>query len=304
MCTQVAAKNCHLFYTEVMKQRIGVLIFVGCLSIGVFTLSFTAASAPHDPLLTVHFLDVGQGDAILIESPDGTQVLVDGGPDGSVLRELGRTLGYFDRTLDMIVATHPEQDHIGGFVDVLERYDVTHILRTENQSDTPVAALFDERAEQEGAEIYYARAGQVYTLGAGPAGMVTLAILFPDRDPQGLESNTSSIVARLSYGDIEVLLTGDAPQSIETHLVSTHGSGLRSEVLKVGHHGSRTSTAEMFVSAVTPALAIISAGEDNRYGHPHQKVLDTLSKVGATVLNTGTEGGVTLQSDGAQVWIE
>jgi competence protein ComEC len=255
-------------------------------------------------LLEVTFIDVGQGDATLIESPTGVQVLIDGGRDASVLAGLQEALGFFDRTLDMVVATHPDADHIGGLIDVLERYEVARILMTENVNDTPMYARFMERVSEEGAEVYYARRGQEFVLGAGEGGTTTLSVLFPVGDVSEMESNASSIVSQLRYGDAEYIFMGDAPKEIEEYLVDAYGRGLQSEVLKVGHHGSKTSTAETFVATVAPLYAIISAGHDNTYGHPHQVVLDVLSQYGVTYKNTASEGSVKSFSDGTRVWFE
>lgn len=253
-----------------------------------------------EPVLRVVFFDVGQGDAIYIESPTGVQVLIDGGPDRSVLAGLGREMGFRDRTLDLIVATHEDLDHVGGLIDVFERYEVATFLRTENQGESGAADVLDSVSEAEGAEIIFARRGMRFDLGGGAA----LDVLFPDRDPSFLESNTASIVARLSYGDIDFLFTGDAPQSIEDHLVVLDRAGLESEVLKAGHHGSRTSTGALFLAAVRPAYAVISAGRDNRYGHPHPEVLDTLATYGVNARSTAEEGDIIFETDGRELWVK
>jgi competence protein ComEC len=248
-------------------------------------------------LLRVTFLDVGQGDATFIESPTGTQVLIDGGKGSVVLDPLQKVMGFFDRDIDMVVATHPDMDHIGGLIDVLKRYNVSTILITENVSDTPAFETFLGEVKNEGAQILYARRGEIYDLGRGEAGSTTLSILFPDHDPSGLESNTSSIVARLAYGESEYLLTGDSPQEIEEYLVSI-GTSLQSDVLKAGHHGSKTSSAESFVSAVAPMYAIFSAGKDNSYGHPHREVVDRFTAHGVIQKNTADQGSIFSESDG------
>ena len=248
-------------------------------------------------LLCVAYLDVGQGDSSFIESPTGVQVLIDGGPGSSVLRELGEVMGSFDRTIDIVIATHPDADHIGGLVDVLERYEVATIIMTENRSDSAVAERFLERVIEEGAHVVYARRGQVYTLGDG----AQIEILFPETDPSEMESNASSIVFRLIYGDTSALFTGDAPKRIEEYLVLAEGEHLKSDVLKVGHHGSRTSTSEMFLAEVSPAYAVISAGEDSRYGHPHVEVTDLLFNYGVITKNTAEDGNIVLVLDGSNI---
>lgn len=257
-------------------------------------------SGSREGVLKVTFLDVGQGDATLIESPTGTQVLIDGGKGNAVLGALNKTMGFFDRDLDMVVATHPDMDHIGGLAGVLKRYDVHTILLTENMSDTPAFASFLEAVKTEGATVLYARRGQVYDLGRGEAGSTTLSILFPDRDPSGLESNMASIVARLVYGESEYMLTGDSPKEIEEYLVGI-GTVLQSDVLKAGHHGSKTSSSEAFVTAVSPMYAIYSAGKDNSYGHPHKEVVDRFTAHGAIQKNTADEGSIYSESDGVNV---
>jgi competence protein ComEC len=287
-------------------HKLKVPTTAGVLSIfflAVFTFLTAPTGAGNSGLLRVTFLDVGQGDATFIESPSGTQVLIDGGKGGGVLRELGAVMGFFDRSIDMVVATHPDLDHIGGLIGVFERYDVKTVLMTENLGDTPAFDALLTALEGEGAEVIYARKGQVFAVGSGSAGSTTIRILFPDRDPTYLESNSSSIVAQLVYGETEFMLTGDSPQEIEEYLVGT-GSVPESDVLKVGHHGSRTSTSEAFLNAVNPKYAIISAGKDNSYGHPHKEVTDLLTRHGVTQKNTADGGSIFSVSDGTRIWFK
>lgn len=282
-----------------MKERVIqravvlTLVFVAC---GVAYITLLTDVQSHSKFLEVSFLDIGQGDATFIELPNGVQVLIDGGPDASILRELSSIMGFFDRSIDMVVATHPDKDHIGGLTAVLKRYEVGTILLTENESETPISETFKTLVQNEGAKLVYARTGMEF----GMDGAV-LTVLFPDRDPADLESNTSSIVLKLNYGSTNFLMTGDSPQAIEKYLVSLYGGSLHSDVLKVGHHGSRTSTAEEFVAAVGPQYAIISSGKNNRYGHPHKEVLSLLGELGIKTENTADVGTITIASDGINV---
>jgi competence protein ComEC len=254
-----------------------------------------------ESVLTVAFLDVGQGDAIFIETPDGVQVLIDGGPDAAILRALPTVLSPFDRDLDVVLATHPDKDHIGGLVDVLARYKVGTIFSTENESDTAVSSAFVfSAAAEESSWEQSVRAGDVISLGAS----TTLRIFSPASDPTDWESNASSIVAKLTYGDIDFMLTGDASVGIESYLVGEYGNLLASEVLKLGHHGSRTSTADSFLKVVAPSYAVVSAGADNSYGHPHQEVVDRVATAGVELLSTAVRGTIVMKSDGARVWVE
>lgn len=260
---------------------------------------FPVYNATHtSKFLEVHFLDVGQGDAIFIETPDGVQVLVDGGPDGSVTTQLAQHMSFFDRTIDMVVGTHPDKDHIGGLVSVFAQYEVSEILRTEKENETTVAAAYVQAVAEEKAQVHIARAGQEFTLGAS----TTLRVLFPQTDTDDIESNASSIVLQLVYGETEVLLTGDSPKRIEEYLVLTEGETLQSDILKVGHHGSRTSTSELFLREVDPRYAVISTSADNRYGHPHVEVTDLLFNERVETYSTAEEGVITFLSDGKNVW--
>ena len=280
-----------------IRTRLLLLLVFAASAVGIVTFSYTASPASA-AYMQVHFLDVGQGDAILIETYNGVQVLIDGGRDAQVLTELASVIPFGDREIDMLVGTHPDLDHIGGLTDVLERYEVKTILKTENKGESDTAQRYEQLAQSEGAEIIYARRGQVFALDAS----TTLRVLFPETDPAELESNTSSIVLQLTHGSSTFLFTGDSPKSIEEYLVLTEGEHLRSDVLKVGHHGSRTSTSEMFLDEVQPTYAIISAGKDNSYGHPHVEVTDLLFNSRVQSFTTAQEGTITFRSDGTHVW--
>lgn len=253
----------------------------------------------RNAVLTIAFLDVGQGDAIFIEAPSGNQMLIDGGAGASVLRELGRLLPAHDRSIDVVMATHPDQDHIGGLSAVLKSYDVSHVVRSGAVNDTAVYRAFNTAIENEnGAQVLFARRGTRIDIGGG----AYFDILFPNRDVTAADPNNASIVGRLVYGDMEIMLTGDAPNSVERYLVSLGGSVLVSDILKVGHHGSKTSSSEAFIGFVDPDYGIISAGCDNRYGHPHQDVLSVLAQFDIEVLSTCGEGTIVFEADGKTLW--
>ena len=278
-----------------------LIIFLVAIFIFYFP-NFAANNLGHESvgLLTVSFLDVGQGDSIFIETPDGVQVLIDGGGDGTVLRQLPKQMPFLDKTIDMVLATHSDKDHIGGLVDVLKRYQVDTIVETKNKNATAVASAFVVAVSDEKAKVYSVTANQEFRLGAS----TTLLILSPTGDSTEWESNTASIVAQLKYGEVEFMFTGDAPKNIEEYIVKKYGGIIESEVLKLGHHGSRTSTADLFLDTVTPQYAIVSAEKNSRYGHPHQEVLDKVSIRGIRILNTADEGNIVFKSDGDEVWVE
>ncbi len=274
-------------------RRILLLAVLALITVGIFSVSPERA-------FTVSFLNVGQGDAILIQSPTGTQVLVDGGATRGVLRELSRALPLFDRTLDAVVATHPDQDHIGGLVHVLSRYEVEYFLESGNSADTPAYHALERELEQENPVRVVARAGTRILLGGG----AYLEVLFPDRDVSGVESNTASVILRVVYGDTEVLLTGDAPASIERHLTTCALSGqctVQADVLKAGHHGSKTSSDPAFIDAVDPQTVVFSRGCDNRYGHPAPEVVERFRERSVELLDTCEHGTITLTVRDGQV---
>jgi len=251
-------------------------------------------------ILTVVFLDAGQGDAIFIEAPNGNQVLIDGGPNKSVLRQLSKVMPFYDRSIDIVIATHPDKDHIGGLPDVLQRYTVDFILESGAKNDTGISRAFESAILQNKIKRIFAKRGMAITLGDD----VFLNILFPDRDVSEVESNTTSIVAQLVYKNTEFMFTGDSPKTIEEYLVFLDGEKLRSDVLKVGHHGSKTSSSESFVGYVSPEYAIISAGADNSYGHPHKEVVEILNQFGSAILNTKDNGAIIFKSDGENIVVK
>ncbi|HEY4518338.1 MAG TPA: MBL fold metallo-hydrolase [Candidatus Paceibacterota bacterium] len=250
-------------------------------------------------LLTVSFLDVGQGDAILIDGPSGIQVLIDGGRGKKVLSELGEVLPFYDRSIDVIIATHPDQDHMEGLIGVPERYDNLLFIEPDLTTDKPFQIKLRELVKAKGVQELFAQAGQSIALGDG----ATLTILFPDLDVSNWQdiTNNASVVALLEYGQTSFLFTGDSPSAIESRLVKELSGVLDVDVLKVGHHGSRTSSSQAFIDATSPEFAIISAGKDNSYGHPHGEVIERLRVVGANILSTAEVGRITIKSDGTSL---
>ena len=248
---------------------------------------------PSDKL-SVYFLNVGQGDAIFIDSPQHTRVLVDGGKNRKVLTELGKVFPFADKRIDVVIATHPDTDHIGGLPEVVSRFNVEVFIEPGVKSLNSVDDELHRRLDEKNTTELIARRGMTINLGGG----AKLQILFPTQDVSNWETNRASVVAKLIYGDRKFLLTGDSPIPIENVLISLDEKMLDVDVLKAGHHGSRTSTSLEFAEATSPEYAIISAGKDNSYGHPHQEVLDILEKVGAKIVSTAERGTIKFETDG------
>lgn len=276
-----------------VKAFLMLLVLVSGLT-AVVSWSFLLLEA-KDPELKVVFLDVGQGDAIFIQAPNGSQVLIDGGLTSDVLRELSKVMPFWDRTIDLVVATHPHADHIGGLIDVFERFEVAHILETAIKEDTPVVKAYERAVKNESAEQVPRERGTKIILDSNVVLTILSREVVAASDP-----NDASIVLRLDYGETSFLFTGDATKFVEEELLQFY-KALDIDVLKVGHHGSNTSTSSAFVSATSPDIAVISVGANNSYGHPTQNVLETLAAQSVEVLRTDELGTIQLVSDGRNI---
>jgi competence protein ComEC len=246
--------------------------------------------------LTFAMLDVGQGDALFIESPIGTQVMFDGGPVRKVLGPLQRIMSPFDKSIDAIIITNPDADHIGGLIDILKNYKVGAVFSSGTTSDSKTFQNLKEEIKNQKIPYILAKRGMKLYMG----GDVFIDILFPDRDVSAWATNDGSVVARMTYGDTSIMLTGDAPTKTEQIILKNSflentGAQLASTILKVGHHGSRTSSSFSFVKAVSPTYAFISDGKDNKYGHPHPDTLAILAQFGAKILRTDLLGTIILK---------
>jgi len=284
-----------ILYHNDMNRRLKIRLALFTLLLFVCVISvYIYVTEIRSKILTVAFLNIGQGDAIFIEAPNGNQVLIDGGPGRSILREIGAMMPFYDRSIDVVIATHPDADHVGGLNDVFDRYKISLFMEPGVDTDTNV--YLELKRKIASTTLIEARRGMVVELGAG----VNLEIIFPVGDVTNWETNDASIVARLVYGETEFLLTGDAPIKTENALIYL-GSNLNADILKVGHHGSKTSTSDLFVKAVAPEYAVISSGKENRYGHPTLEVLKILENNNVKILRTDTEGRIVFGSDGANL---
>ena len=277
-------------------KRFSIIHLVVFLCLSIFAWTTYSTASQKDGLLKVYFLDVGQGDAMFIEAPNGNQVLIDGGPDGKVLSELGKVMSFYDRDIDLVALSHPQEDHAAGLIEVLKKYDVKNILWAEGEYNSPIFGAWREAVKEESADEIDAVAGKTIDLGAG----AILTILFPANSTAGSfvkNPNDNSVVIMLEYKENRFLFTGDAESATERKLVGM-GTDLKADVLKVGHHGSNTSTTEGFLSEIKPQVAVIEVGAKNRYGHPRKEVLGRLEKNGIKYYRTDTDGTVEIVSDG------
>lgn len=283
-----------------MRIPRGILSLAFCALVPLNAYAWYGLAHPPRPSVRVSVLDIGQGDSILVQGPTGVQMLVDGGPDRSVLRQLPREMSLFDRSLDLVVETHPDKDHIAGLTDVLDRYRISYFLSPGIPGSTATAAgLAHAVSAEPGLHPLIARRGMRIHLGGG----AYADVLYPDRDVSQGETNEGSVVMRVVYGSTSFMLTGDAPSDIEDHLVALDANDgeLPTTVLKAGHHGSKYSTDDEWLAALRPRFVAISAGKDNPYGHPNPETMARIRKEGARILSTIDLGTLRFVSDGKEV---
>ena len=282
------------------KILVGFVV-LGFLNLLSWSALFWTVSSPP---LKVVFFDVGQGDAIFIQIASLYQILIDGGPDSSILERLSREMPFWDRTIDLVVLTHPEKDHMTGLTNVLERYHVDYVVWTGVIRDTLAFQRWQDALKQEikeGCDIKIAKKGQRIIVGKA-----ILDILHPFKelkDTSPNDSNKTSVVAKLLFGEISFLFTGDIYSSQERDLI-TSGVDLDSDVLKLAHHGSKTSSSDEFISAVSPEIAVAQIGKDNSYGHPHQQIIQRLTQRYIVLFRTDINGDITMTSDGNCLKVE
>lgn len=247
----------------------------------------------------VHVLDVGQGDSIFIVGPAGQQIMVDGGPNLSALSEIGKQMSLFDRNIDLMVLTHPHLDHLYSLPEILRRYKVQTVLITGIAYSLGRYDEFLALLQAEGSSLVIADPARDIDMGNG----LRLDVLWPPpiyfgKTMKG-DMNDSSVVMKLIYGEDSMLLTGDM-EEVEENAVRSSGANIDADILKVAHHGSRSSTSTGFLLAVSPDIAIISAGKENKFGHPHLSLLDRLRHFGIPVQITANEGSIELELDGRE----
>jgi|TARA_B100002003_G_C14116253_1_gene536902 competence protein ComEC len=243
-----------------------------------------------DGKLHVHFLDVDQGDATLLVTPSGKQILIDGGPNMDTLEHLGRFLPFFDREIDLLVLTHPNADHLMALPDVLQRYHVQQILLS--GADYPLQrykAMVQEILSRN-ISVVLADPAKDIDMGDG----TVLDVLWPG--PEQLDNfdvNNASVVVRVLFGEHAILLPGDIEEEAEIAMLLS-GGDIRADVLKLPHHGSMSSSSTGLLLAVKPGLGIVSAGRNNRFGHPHAEVIERYENMGIPLRSTAKEGTISL----------
>jgi competence protein ComEC len=278
-----------------------ILLILGIAAVIVAMLLFWLSyRAPKN--LEVDFLDVGQGDAILIKTPSGQNILIDGGPDKSVIKRLGENLSWWDKQIDLIILTHPHDDHVTGLIDVLKRYRVKKILYTGAIHDAPNYLTWLKLVRDKKVPLVIIDKTQTINLNED----AKMEILYPDESLLNKnlpDLNDSSIVVKLIYGQNKFLLTGDASDKVEKILLA-NSADLSADVLKVAHHGSGYSSSQEFLEKVKPLTAVIMVGKDNDFGHPNLRTIMRLKRIGAEIFRTDKNGTIRLFSDGLEIKVK
>lgn len=269
---------------------------------------------PLHGTLTVHVLDVGQGDSILIQTPHQKIILVDSGPGTVIAERLSNTLSFFEDTIDLLLLTHPNQDHLEGFMEILKRYQVNAIMTPHYDSSSPLFQTFVEHARELDIPLYSTSTDRDLELEKG----VFLDIVAPivsfrpldyargkpaRRAEESLSQNPNdlSLIAKLIYGTTSLLLTGDMGPEEEQALLQSDAD-LTAQILKSPHHGSQGSGSLAFLQQVSPSIAVISAGKNNRYQHPHLETVLRYDEQDISWKSTKQEGTITMMSDGEK-WV-
>lgn len=285
-----------------------ILLILAGIAIYLILSDQTKAQAPEpeddSQVVRMAFLDIGQGDATLIDFPDGTQMLIDCSKDARVLEALSRNMSFYDRKIETIVITHPDYDHYGGCEDVLHRFEVEEVIYTGYPKENVTWKSLVKTLQQKG--LWYT---QMLDYEKREYGTARVEFLYPNAsidvlDTSEVGSNESSIVMRIAVGQSDALLMADAETEVEELLMHDYGTNIDVEVLKVGHHGSAGGTSSEFLEAVTPIYATISSGKENSYGHPSNRVVRKLERVGAQVLRTDLQGDIIIEMNESEIYVK
>lgn len=270
-------------------------IFFVLISLVVFNLIAWSFVFKNDDHLKVVFFNVGQGDSIFIETSRGHQILIDGGPDNSVLNSLEKVMNPFDKNIDMVILTHADKDHLGGLISVLKTYNIDSFVWTGAQSDSEIFKELVDLIKNENVV-------NVDIHDRILAADIELEIYNPSDSVEDIKDlNDTSIVAKLVHGNSKFLLTGDLSSNFEDDLINDFD--LKSNILKIGHHGSKYSTSDEFLKAVSPNCAVIQVGK-NSYGHPAERVMSLLEKNNIKILRTDINGDIVFYSDKENIFFK
>ncbi len=301
--------NIKMSLRDISRREIILFKTLSVILVILAAVLFLALGDKDGRGLEIISFDIGQGDAILIKTPKNQTMLIDGGPNNKVLQKLGQYLPVLTKRIDIVLLTHPHADHVTGLIEVLKRYDIGMVILTGADLKTDVYSEFLKIIKEKNIPVVIAEAGEAIHFSPAAAGL-EFDILSPEQaedlvfnkksegfGSSGNDVNDTSIVGKLMFNDFSILLTGDATSKIENQLLA-YGENLKSDILKVGHHGSKYSSTLQFLKFVSPKAAIIEVGVKNRYGHPSEAALSRLKIAGANVFRTDLNGDIKILTDG------
>ncbi|EHL10038.1 hypothetical protein HMPREF9629_01030 [Peptoanaerobacter stomatis] len=278
-----------------LKQKIIIILLLTSI---IYTL-YQKLQDIYNPssTLQVHFIDVGQGDSTLIITPDKKTILIDAGDE----QHSSRTTGYIKsqgiEKLDLVIATHPDADHIGGMDKIIKNFDIGMFSMPLVSKDTKQYKEIKKELKNKKLKNKPLYTGDGLSIGKD----IKLQILSPQKNKTYSDTNEYSIVARLLYKEVSFLFMADATMENEIAIINDFDD-IRADVLKLGHHGSSTSTSDYFLGKVNPSIGVISCGKNNKYGHPHKEVMNLLKKYNIMIFRTDEQGSIVLKSDGYKIY--
>lgn len=284
-------QNKFRIYIEKVLQHYLLFVFLACILILEIIILFEI-----NPVFSIYFLDIGQGDSILIKTPDYRYILIDGGEDETILKELGDILPFWHKHIDLVIGTHADSDHIGGLYPVLDEYTTKAVIMGAWELNDNNLQRIKDVANSFNIPLYKSTIGDSIKQGD-----LHITCLWPPRDFECENDNQNSIVLLGQYNESSFLLTGDIEADQEKEIIGSIYSASPITLLKVSHHGSKTATSEEFLKAIQPQVGIISCGGDNSFGHPHQEVLDRLRTHHVEILRTDIDGRVVFTYDNGKM---
>jgi competence protein ComEC len=260
-------------------------------------LVFNIIENDGDGLMYLHMLDVGQGDAFLLQTVDNKYILIDGGPSSNLIDVMADYMPFWQKRLDLVIATHGDSDHIGGLVELGERYDIDDFIYNGESKNTLIYEELMRNINLNGVDISIAQSGEEIRVGC----CMEIDILWPDSiNIEDSNDRSVSVIAR--YKDFDIYMAGDLGYKYEEKI--SNNLGVDIEVMKLSHHGSRTSTSSKVIDNINPQITLISAGKDNKFGHPHKEVIDLLDKNNIIQYRTDIQGTVSIKSDGSNYGVD
>lgn len=290
-------------------KKIKLFLIISLILINLSFILYLKNELSEVNLLKITFFDIGQGDAALIKIPGGYKILVDAGSGNKILNKIKKELPFYNKTIDLIIPTHPDSDHIGGFLKLLDQATVKSALISGNFSNTKTYQLLLQKIKNKNIKIIKPIANTEIIISSTPLRRLNLnskiKIInpFEDIELKGVNNDNNYATSFiLIYGDRKFLFTSDIESLLEKKLLKEYGSELNIDVLKVAHHGSKTSSTKEFIKVTSPGISIIQVGKNNPYSHPHQETIQNLKP--SIILRNDERGDITLYSDGKKIWVK